>query len=104
MVSDSAEPQTGQALKPSCWSVSKTSAMKARRHRINRYTSIRPAKADVDAGVDTATTARYAWEHVKHCERRYPARSVIHLAGVIFRRRLNHAAALPAISATGQPE
>ena len=64
MVSDSAEPQTGQARKPSCWSVSKTSAMKAARHRISRYTSIRPAKADVDAEADTATTARYAWERI----------------------------------------
>ena len=64
MVSDSAEPQTGQALKPSCWSVSKTSAMKAGRHRISRYTSIRPAKADVDAEVGTATMARCAWELV----------------------------------------
>jgi hypothetical protein len=38
--------------------------MKAARHRISRYTSIRPAKADVDAEADTATTARYAWERI----------------------------------------
>jgi hypothetical protein len=38
--------------------------MKAGRHRIGRYTSIRPAKADVDAEVDTATTARCAWERM----------------------------------------
>jgi hypothetical protein len=38
--------------------------MKTGRHRITRYTSIGPAKADVDAEVDTATTARYAWERM----------------------------------------
>jgi hypothetical protein len=38
--------------------------MKAGRHRISRDTSIRPAKADVDAEAGTATTARCAWERM----------------------------------------
>jgi hypothetical protein len=38
--------------------------MKAGRHRIARYTSIRPAKADVGAEVGTAPTARCAWERM----------------------------------------
>ena len=61
MVSDSAEPHTGHALRPSCWSVSKTSAMKAGRHRMSSYTSIRPVKANVDAEAGPAATAPCAW-------------------------------------------
>src|ERR1700757_2480292 len=64
MVSDSAEPQTGHALRPSCWSVSKTSAMKAGGHRISSYTSIRPAEADVDGEAGAATTAPAHGAHV----------------------------------------